>query len=133
MDPRKRTKQLGAKEKARRQKCDVRVLGCQENRVFQKNYMRIGARKLLRMCFVLARVFMEVNNLEVEGTLSTMTTLSGAEGVLMNRWRRAQQKVWRKQYFGSVKMETSERTCKSSHVRNLRLGDSMATAAHLAV
>ena len=119
VDWRTRTKQLGAKEK---------------NRVFQQNFLRIGVRKLLRMGWVLARVwggqavgisptekklklrrqvavaagkkesvslslFLEVNNLEVEEELSTMTTLFWAEGVWIGRRRREQQKAWRKQIF----------------------------------
>ena len=40
----------GKKAKARRKKCDVRFSFPMRNRVFQKNYMRIGVRQLLRMC-----------------------------------------------------------------------------------
>ena len=42
-------------------------------------------------------LFMEVNNLEVEEELSTMAALAWAEGVWLGRWRREQQKAWRKQ------------------------------------
>ena len=52
-----RTKQLGAKENARRKKCDVRFSLAIRNRVFQKSCMRIGARKLLRIALVFARVW----------------------------------------------------------------------------
>ena len=45
---RRETKQLGAKEKARRNNCDVRFSFAQKNRVFQ-NLLRVGARKLLVM------------------------------------------------------------------------------------
>ena len=51
MDLRTRTRQLGAKEKARKKKCDVRFSFSRSNRVFRKNYMRIGVRKLLRSGF----------------------------------------------------------------------------------
>ena len=49
---RTRTKQLGAKEQARRKKCEVWFSCARRNRVFQKDYMRIGARKLQRMGLV---------------------------------------------------------------------------------
>ena len=45
-------KQPGAKETARRKKCDVRFSLTRKNEVFQKNYMRIGVVKLLRMGLV---------------------------------------------------------------------------------
>ena len=52
-----RTKQLGAKGKAGRRMCDLRFSNARRNRVFQKNYMKFGARKLLRMGLVPARVW----------------------------------------------------------------------------
>ena len=45
-------------------------------------------------------LLMEVNDLEVEQDLSTMAAVFWAEGVWMSRWRREQQKAWRKQIFG---------------------------------
>ena len=48
VDLRSRTKQLGAKEKAQRKKCDARFSLIMKNRVLQKNYMMTGERKLLR-------------------------------------------------------------------------------------
>ena len=57
MDPRTRTKQLGAKEKATRKNCGVRFSIARSDRVFQKNYMRTVVRKLLRMGLVLASVW----------------------------------------------------------------------------
>ena len=51
-----RTLQLSAKEKARRKTCDVTFSFARRNRL-QKNYMRIAARKLLRIGLVLARVW----------------------------------------------------------------------------
>ena len=47
-------KQPGAKETAK--KCDVRFSLTRKNEVFQKNYMRIGVDKLLRMGLVSERV-----------------------------------------------------------------------------
>ena len=52
-----RTKQLGAKEKARRMQCDVRLSLIRNDQIFQKNFMRIGVRKLLRTGMVPARVW----------------------------------------------------------------------------
>ena len=51
MDLRTRTKQVGAKEKARRRKCDVRFS------LNEEKYMRTGARKLLRTGLVPAKVY----------------------------------------------------------------------------
>ena len=42
-------------------------------------------------------LFMEVNNFEVEEELFTVATLAWVEGVWLGRWRREQQKAWRKQ------------------------------------
>ena len=50
-------KQPGAKETARRKKCDVWFSLTRKNEVFQKNYMRIGVGKLLRMGLVSERVW----------------------------------------------------------------------------
>ena len=50
-----RTQQLGSIEKARKKKCDVRFSFAKKKRVFQKTYMRVGVRKLLRIGLVLAR------------------------------------------------------------------------------
>ena len=46
VDLRTRTKQLGAKEKARRKKCDVRLSLIGKHRAFGKIYMRTGVRRL---------------------------------------------------------------------------------------
>ena len=56
VDLRTRTKQLEAKERSRRQKCEV-ILVYQENRVFQKSHMRTGIRKLSRTGLVPARAW----------------------------------------------------------------------------
>ena len=55
VDLRTRTKQLTAKEKARRKKCDEIFSLITKSQVFQKNYMRTGVRKLLRAGLVPAR------------------------------------------------------------------------------
>ena len=164
VDLRMSTKQLGAKEKPRRKKCDVRFSLIRKHRIFQKNYRRTGVRKLLRT--VLARAwrgeavgiaprerlklrrqmaaaagkkesvslspFMEVNNLEVEEELSTVATLDWAEGVWLGRWEKRAAKGWEEADLRSTTMETGERACRSSFVRNSRLGHQVATVAHLA-
>ena len=56
-DLRTKTKQLGVKERLRRKKCDVRLFAHQENIIFQKSYMSIGMRKLLRTGLVPARAW----------------------------------------------------------------------------
>ena len=55
VDLRTITKQLGATEKARRKKCDVRLFIAKKNRVFQKNFMWTGEAKQMRMGLVPAR------------------------------------------------------------------------------
>ena len=57
VDLRTRTKQLGAKGKARRKKCVVSFSIARRNRVFLKNSVRVGMRTLLRTDLVLVRVW----------------------------------------------------------------------------
>ena len=61
-----------------------------------KQQMAAGAGKKESVSLSL---FLEVNDLELEEEPSTMATLFWTEAVWMNRWRRGQQKVWRKQIF----------------------------------
>ena len=68
VDLRTRAKQLGAKEKTRKKKCDLRFSVVKRDRVFQKNCMRIGARKLLRMGLVLARVWRRGQVFDISAT-----------------------------------------------------------------
>ena len=56
VDLRTRTTQLGAKEKARRKRCEVRFSLIMKNRIFQKSCMRTEVRKLLRTGLVPASV-----------------------------------------------------------------------------
>ena len=48
VDLKSQTKQLGAKEKARRKKCHVRFSLIRKHRVFETSYMKTGVRKVLR-------------------------------------------------------------------------------------
>ena len=48
VDLRTRVKRLGAKEKARRKKCKLRFSIIKKKKAFQKNYMKVGVKKLLR-------------------------------------------------------------------------------------
>ena len=48
-------KRLGAKEKARRIKCNVRFSFMKNNRAFRKNYLKVGVKKLLRAGMMPAR------------------------------------------------------------------------------
>ena len=52
-----RVKNLGAKEKARRKKCKVRSSLIKKNKAFQKSFMRVGVKKLLRAGVVPARTW----------------------------------------------------------------------------
>ena len=48
VDLRTRVKRLGVKEQARRKKCKVRFSLIKKNEVFQKSYMKVVVKKLLR-------------------------------------------------------------------------------------
>ena len=56
VDLRTRVKKLGAKEEARR-KCKVRFSIIKKNKTLQKNYMKVGVKKLLRGSMVPARAW----------------------------------------------------------------------------
>ena len=55
VDLRTRVKRLGAKAKARRIKCKVRFSIIKKNKAFQKSYMKVGVKKLLRAGMMPAR------------------------------------------------------------------------------
>ena len=105
---------------------DVRceVFGARRNRTLQKNYVRIGVGKLLRMGLVFARRWREqavdisaTESLQVEAAaagrkesvsqslfvevdeedVSTLAALFRKEGVWTGRWRGGGSKAWRKQ------------------------------------
>ena len=57
VDPRTRVKRLGAKEKARRQKCKFWFSIVRKNKAFQKNYTKVGVKKLLRADMMPARTW----------------------------------------------------------------------------
>ena len=55
VDLRTSVKRLGAKEKARRKKCNVGFSIIKKNLTFQKNFMKLGVKKLLRAGVMPAR------------------------------------------------------------------------------
>ena len=57
VDLRTRVKKLGAKEKARKKKCKVRFSLIKKNNSFQKNYMKVEVKKLLRVGMMPARAW----------------------------------------------------------------------------
>ena len=57
VDLRMRVKRLAAKEKARRKKCKVRFSIIKKNKALQKNYMKVGVKKLLCAGMVPARTW----------------------------------------------------------------------------
>ena len=67
VDLRTRVKKMGAKEKARRKKCNVRFSVFKKNKTFQKNYMKIGVKKLSRAGMVPARTW-RVHAVEIAPT-----------------------------------------------------------------
>ena len=54
---RTRVKKVGAKEKARRKKCRVRFSLIKKNKAFQKSYLKVGVKKLLRAGTMQARTW----------------------------------------------------------------------------
>ena len=48
VDLRTRVKRLGAEEQARRKKCKLRFSIIKKNEAFQKNFMKVGVKKLSR-------------------------------------------------------------------------------------
>ena len=55
VDLRTRVKSLGANEKARRKKCNGKLSLIKKNNAFQKNYMKVVVKQLLRAGMVTAR------------------------------------------------------------------------------
>ena len=47
VDLRTKVKRLGAKEKARRKKCNVRFFLMKKNKAIQKSYVKVGVKMLL--------------------------------------------------------------------------------------
>ena len=56
-DLRRRVKRFGAKEGARRKKCKVRFSIIKKKKVFQKDYVKVGVKKLLRAGMMPARTW----------------------------------------------------------------------------
>ena len=57
VDLRTRVQRLGAKEKARRKKCNVRFSVIKKSKAFRKNYMKVGVKKLSRAGVMPARTW----------------------------------------------------------------------------
>ena len=57
VDLRTRVKRLGVKGKAGRKKCKVRFSLIKKNKAFQKSYMKVSVKKLLRGSMVPARTW----------------------------------------------------------------------------
>ena len=57
VDLRTRVKRLGAKDKARRRKCNVWFSIVKNNKAFRKNYLKVGVKKLLRAGMMPARTW----------------------------------------------------------------------------
>ena len=55
VDLRTRVKNLGAKERARRKKCKVRLSLLKKNKAYQNNYMKVEVKILLRAGMMPAR------------------------------------------------------------------------------
>ena len=67
-------------------------------------------------------LFMEAFGLEVEEKLFATATQTWAEGIWIGNWCIVQKEAWMKQVFEGADLETSERTCRSCHLRNSNLG-----------
>ena len=57
VDLRTRVKRLGAKDKARRKKCKVRLSLIEKNKVYQKSSLKVDVKKLLRAGMMPARTW----------------------------------------------------------------------------
>ena len=55
VDLRTRVKRLGAKDKVRRKTCKMRFPPKQKNKAFQKSYLKVGVKRLLRAGMMPAR------------------------------------------------------------------------------
>ena len=102
VDLRTRVKNLGAKEKTRRKKCNVRFWLTKKNKALQKSYMKFKLRRQMaaaasKKSTTSLSLFMEAFGLEVEEELSTMATQTWAEGVWMGKWNTEQKETCRKQ------------------------------------
>ena len=67
-------------------------------------------------------LFVEVHDMEVQKELSTMATLSWAEGVWMGRWKREQQKAWRKRIFAVQRWKKARRLAEAVMCETRDLG-----------
>ena len=83
-----------------------------KNKAFQKNYIKVGVKKLLRAGIYAVEIeetdgscgrkksttslslFMEVYGLEVEDEISTMATQYWAGGVWTGKWSHEQKEAW---------------------------------------
>ena len=124
VDLRTRVERLGAKEKARRKTCMVRFSSIKKNKAFQKNYMEVGVKKLLRAGMMPARTWgvhavgvslterLKLRrqmaaaagkknttslSFEVEEELSTMATEYWSESVWTGTWRHELKEAWVRQ------------------------------------
>ena len=94
VDSRTRVKRLGAKERARRKKCQVRFSVILKNKAFRKNFMKESVKKLLRAGMMPART---------------------CRGVVRKMASRAKRRVDETDSRSSD-VETGERACRSSDV-----------------
>ena len=107
VDLRTRVKRLGAKEKARRKKCKVRLSLTKKNKVFQKSYMKVGVGKLLRAVLVPARTWRahavgfgpnrKIEIEEADGSSSGPKEYNLAVLVHGSIWHLKQREAWMKQ------------------------------------
>ena len=63
-------------------------------------------------------LFMETFVIEVEEELSTMATQAWAEGTWIGKWYTEQEEAWLNPGSESPNVEASERSARSSDVRN---------------
>ena len=80
VDLRTRVKKLGTKEQVRRKKCELRFSIIKKNKVFQKNYMKVGVKKLLRAGMVPARTWSSCSGNSSNGTIEIEETGGSSSG-----------------------------------------------------
>ena len=135
VDLRTRVKSLGVKEKARRQKCKVRFSLISKNESFQKHYMKVGVKKLFRAWMVPAKTWREhaVEMAPAERLVETLVigveeelTQAWAEGTWIGKWYTEQEEAWLNPGSESPNVEASERSARSSDVRDTWSGHNVA-------
>ena len=145
VDLRTRVKNLGAKEQARRKKCLVRFSIVQQNKAFQKSYMKVVVKKLLRAGLVPARTWrVHAAGMSPTERLNLRRQMAAAAGknsttslsLFMQAFGLEVEEdlctlATQKRAEGVWIGKWTERSSRSGDVRNQRFGHQVAALTHL--